>query len=104
MNVQFVPQVENVLCTENIIIDGQILGTVNTKIEDGPHKYHAAINFRTSHHFQSGYWSLIQGHGPSKETAVLAAIEDAKINISILQSNIDQFEAKLFKESTGCQS
>lgn len=92
MSIEFKPKKENILVEENLVVDGEVVGIVATKIEDGPYKYHAAINFK------SGWFNLIQGHGPTKEAAVMAAIEKARKDANILLSNIDEFETRISKE------
>lgn len=92
MNIEYRPNFPSGTTEEDIYLDGQKIGYVRTHNthEENEYRCHAAINI------DGGLSSsLIQGHGATKEAAIVAAIKRGREDFTRALISIDELERKL---------
>lgn len=89
MKLETVVKKPDVFLEEVLILDGEEIGWLKTKVEEGSQRCHVGLNF--SKHL---YWNLIQGHGPGRDESIRNAIDEARLNLHGLLKAIDNLEEK----------
>lgn len=93
MNIEFKPEESEISVTEHIVLNGRTIGKMYTYPErNGGSRYHAAIDIK------GGHIGLTQGHGESKEAAVLAALTKGRNEAETELVSIAELEAELNSE------
>lgn len=90
MNIQFKKMgFQEVDEEEDLVINGEVVGYMRTYVRESKYRYHAGFKLK------GGSLGLIQGHGSTKEEAILAAIETGKQDSLTLLESIAALELKL---------
>jgi len=88
MKVEFVPTILQAAIEENIVVAGNVVGTVKETAHGEKLKFHTAISFPR-------LYGLIQGFGPTKEDAIIKAMIDGRKYACQLIDRIDKLESEL---------
>ncbi len=90
MNIQFKKMgFQEVDEEEDLVVNGKVVGYMKTYVRESKYRYHAGFKLN------GGSLGLIQGHGSTKEEAILAAIETGKKDSLTLLESIAALEIKL---------
>lgn len=84
MEVEFAPAAPQAATEENIIVAGEVVGTVKTAQHD-PTRFHAALDLKRV----SRYLGPIQGFGPTREAAIIDAFRSGEANARTMISEIE---------------
>lgn len=91
MNVDFRESAPRAVTKEDIVVSGTQMGWVETAEKEGHFRYHVGFNLAGS----IGGIGLIQGHGSTKEEAILNSISDARRSAAQLMASVDALEISL---------
>jgi hypothetical protein len=90
VNIKFQTKpLREVDCEEDLVVNGEVVGYMKTYVRESKNRYHAGFKLK------GGLLGLIQGHGETKEEAILAAIETGKKDSLTLLESIAALETKL---------
>lgn len=90
MNVEFKDAItEHVVKQEEITVNGEAIGEMNTRDDGWGSKYHAVIKCA------GGSISIIQGHGETKIEAIQKAISTGRSEAETRLADIAELEKKL---------
>lgn len=93
MNIKFTNKVpvQEVELEENVVVGGEVVGWIKKKRETERYgsRYHSGFDLG------GGSRMLIQGHGDTKEEAIIQAIKGGKDDAARLLAAISELENKL---------